>query len=170
MRRALRMSLLAPVAVALVASAGCSGEDEAGAVTTDQVAVLDATFMPDELLGLAVEPEATEGLADVTRSYVDAIRLHSLRDGDQLVATLQVGRFAPGVEWDDRRFQRGVLNQIGANAPDPVRLGDHIVFVTTGVKQRLAVWFTDGYFFVLGVRDEFDRPRTLLRAALEVTP
>lgn len=150
--------------------AGCASEDKALATTTDKVQVLDAPFVPDTLLGYALEPEKTEGLDDVDRSYIEAVRLYSLREGDQLIATLQVGRFVEGVKWDTRSFQRGVLNQIGASTPNPIRLGEEIVFVTAGVKQRLAVWFRDGHLFVLGTRDEFARPRTLLREALEVKP
>jgi hypothetical protein len=157
------------VAVGITA-AGCAGENEAEAVTTDDVKPLDAPFVPETMLGLAVDPEDTEGLDDVTGSYLEAVRLFSVRDGDQLVATFQVGRFADGVEWATRSFQRSVLNQVGATAPNPVRLGDDVVFVTSGVKQRLAVWFREGHLFVLGTRDEFDRPRTLLREALEVSP
>lgn len=170
MTRRMRALLLLPTVLLLLASAACSGEDQAEATTTDDVRALDADFVPSTILGLAVDPEETEGLGDVSRSYVEAIRLFSLRDGDQLVATLQVGRFGSGVKWAERKFQRSVLNQIGANAPDPVRVGDRIVYVTTGVKQRLAVWFTEGHLFVLGMREEFDRPRTLLREAMEVTP
>ena len=167
MRLVRALLLLAAIAVL---GAGCAAEDKAAANTTNHVEALDAAFVPATLLGYALEPEKTEGLGDVTRSHVEAVRLFSLRDGDQLVATLQVGRFVAGVEWNTRSFQRGVLNQIGASAPNPIRLGEDTVFVTAGVKQRLAVWFRDGYLFVLGTRDEFTRPRSLLREALEVKP
>ena len=160
---------LALAALGLLAS-GCGGEDSAAADTAVKVTQLDASFMPKELLGYTLDPEKTEGLGDFERSYIDAVRLYSLRDGDQLVATVQVGRFVDSAEWDERDFQRGVLNQIGASAPTASRLGEHTGYVTAGVKQRLAVWFRDGYLFVLGTRDEFTQPRTLLREALEVQP
>ena len=150
--------------------AGCASEDKAEATTASKVKPLDASFVPAELLGFKLDPEKTAGLDEVDRSYIEAVRLFSLRDGDQLVATLQVGRFVEGVEWAKRSFQRSVLNQIGASTPNPIRLGEDTVFVTAGVKQRLAVWFRDGYLFILGTRDEFDKPRTLLREALEVQP
>lgn len=161
-------ALLLTAALGLLAT-GCASEEKADA-TTDKVSSLDATFMPDSLLGYDLEPEATADLDTVSRSYIDAVRLYSLRDGDQLIATVQVGRFVEGAKWSSRSFQRSVLNQIGASTPNAIRLGDDTVFVTAGVKQRLAVWFRDGYLFVLGTRDEFDRPRSLLRESLEVTP
>ena len=167
------MKLVASLLVAalVVASASaCSGEDEADALTTDDVEELDADFVPATMLGLAVEPEKTEGLDDVGRSYIGATQLYSLRDGDQLAATLQVGRFNDGVKWASRAFQRRVLNQIGASNPRIATLGEERVYLTTGVKQRLAVWFKDHHLFVLGIREEFARPRTLLREALEVAP
>lgn len=170
MTRPVRILLLLPILLGLVATTACSGEDQAEATTTDDVQALDADFVPETILGLAVDPEDTEGLEDVNRSYVEAIRLYSLRDGEQLVATLQISRFSPGVKWAQKKFQRGVLNQVGANAPDPVRVGDRTVYLTTGVKQRVAVWFDGGYLFLLGIRDEFDRPRSLLREAMEVSP
>ena len=163
-------SAVLPLLVVVLVGAGCAAEDDAGAVTTDDVKPLDADFVPSTLLGLAVVSESTEGIDDVGRSYLEAVRLYSLRDGEQLVATLQVGRFGAGVKWGSTSFQRSVLNQIGASTPEPVRLGDQTVYITTGVKQRLAVWFTEGHLFVLGAREEYTQPRTLLRAALEVSP
>lgn len=163
-------SAIALLVIAGALGAGCASEDEAAAVTTDAVEVLDADFMPATLLGLRVEPESTAGIDDVTRSYVEAVRLYSVRDGDQLVATLQVGRFGDGVKWATRKFQRSVLNQIGASSPEPLRMGDRTIYMTTGVKQRLAVWFEAGHLFVLGTRDEFSKPRTLLREAVEIAP
>jgi hypothetical protein len=161
---------LALLAAGGLLAAGCSSDDGEGAITTDDVQVLDATFVPDSLLGYVVEAESTAGIDGVSRSYVDAVRLYSVRDGDQLIATLQVGKFSDGVKWATRSFQRSVLNQIGASSPEPARMGDDTIYLTTGVKQRLAVWFKAGYLFVLGTRDEFTRPRTLLREAVEVTP
>jgi hypothetical protein len=162
-------ALVALAALGMLAS-GCSSEDKAAATVADKVKPLDASFVPDKLLGYPLSPEKTDNRGDVERSYIEAVRLYSLRDGDQLVATLEVGRFVDGVEWNKRAFQRGVLNQIGASKPNRLRLGEDTVFATAGVKQRLAVWFRDGYLFVLGTRDEFTKPRTLLREALEIQP
>jgi hypothetical protein len=160
-------SLVLALAVAGLAATGCAAEDEAGATAVDEVKPLEVDFVPSDLLGLDVEAETVSGIEDVRQSYVEAVQLYSVRDGDQLVATLQVGRFASGVEWATRRFQRSVLTQVGSTTPREVRVGDDVVFLTAGVKQRLAVWFRDGYLFVLGTRAEFELPRSLLRASLE---
>lgn len=159
------------MAVALALSIAACGDDEETAERAP-VEELEASFVPSELLGLSVQPEsAPEGLVDVRNSYLEAVRLFSLRsDDDQLLATLQVGRFGDDVEFRDPEFRRGLLSQLGSTRPQPVRVGEETVFLTAGVKQRLAVWFQDDHMFILGTRDEFDRPRTLLREALEVTP
>ena len=44
------------------------------------------------------------------------------------------------------------------------------VYLTTGTKQSIGVWFKDRYLFVLATRADYDEPRTLLRKALEIKP
>jgi hypothetical protein len=61
-----------------------------------------------------------------------------------------------------------VVNQIGATAPRPVRLGHDTVYLTTGTRQSVAVWFKGRYLFVLATRADYEQPRTLLRRALEI--
>ena len=51
-----------------------------------------------------------------------------------------------------------------------VRLGASTVYLTTGTKQSIAVWFKGRYLFVLATRADYDEPRTLLRKALEIQP
>jgi hypothetical protein len=86
------------------------------------------------------------------------------------MATLQVSRFNDGADVDSDKFRRTVVNQIGSTAPRTVRLGDQTVYLTTGTKQSIGVWFKGRYLFVLASRADFDEPRTLLRKALEIEP
>ena len=57
-----------------------------------------------------------------------------------------------------------------SSAPRTERLGTDTVYLTTGTKQSIAVWFKDRYLFVLATRADYDEPRTLLRKALEIQP
>ncbi|HEY3241567.1 MAG TPA: hypothetical protein VGL92_18545, partial [Acidimicrobiia bacterium] len=90
--------------------------------------------------------------------------------GDLVQATLQVSRFAEGARSQESDFRQSVVNQIGSARPRTFRLGKRTVYLTTGTKQSIAVWFQGRYLFVLASRSDYDEPRTLLRAALEIKP
>jgi hypothetical protein len=49
-------------------------------------------------------------------------------------------------------------------------MGDHQVYLTTGRRQSVAVWWKGRHLFILSSREEFETPRSLLRAALEIEP
>lgn len=162
-----RASLIGLTLVMSVGFAGCSDGDGQAEATTDGLDVLDADFVPEELFGLSVETEPLpESIENVEGSYLEAVRLYGLRD-DALVATLQVGRFDPDADFRSEGFRRALLEQIGGTRPREIRVGDQTVFLTTGVRQNLAVWFSNQHMMVLGIREEFTRPRGLLRSALE---
>ena len=132
---------------------------------------IEGDLLPPEFLGLKVAKEDVSGaLATSKRSYVEATTLYSLRTEDLLQATLQVSRFTPESDFGSERFRQSLLSQIGGSRPRAVRVGTDTVHLTTGTKQQLAVWFRDRHMLVLATREDFDRPRTLLRAALAVKP
>ena len=89
---------------------------------------------------------------------------------DLVMATLQVSRFNDGADVKADKFRQTVVNQIGSSAPRTVRLGGSTVYLTTGTKQSIGVWFKGRYLFVLATRADYDEPRTLLRKALEIKP
>jgi hypothetical protein len=166
------------VALALVAGAlaGCGRSDAAvDPVAGKKVKVLELSSLPTEILGLAVQKEDVAGsVAKVNSTFIDALGLWSLRTasseqgGDLVQATLQVSRFSDGARYDKADFRQSVVNQIGSARPRTFRLGSRTVYLTTGTKQSIAVWFKGAYLFVLASRSDYDEPRTLLRAALEI--
>lgn len=170
--RRLGLALVALV----VLLAGC-GRSDAGVEPTagKQVKDLELSGLPAELLGLKVQREdVSETVARVDSAFVDALGLWSLRtvsDGGDLVqATLQVSRFSEGADPRSPRFRQTVVNQIGSSKPRAFRLGARTVYLTTGTKQSIAVWFSGRHLFVLASRSDYDQPRTLLRRALEIKP
>jgi hypothetical protein len=167
-RRTRRRLLAAGLAAASLAPTACGG----GGDDTSPVRALGSTFMPGEIRGLELADEdVTDLLGDVRRPYVDATSLYSLRDDeDQLQATMQVVTFRNDAPVDDGDFRRSVIERIGSSAPQPFRVGGREVYLTTGRRQRLAVWFGGEHLFVLAVRDEYAAPRALIRAAMEVQP
>ena len=160
--------LLAVLVLAGLAPAcGGNGVSEASAA---EVKPLREGIVPAELLGLKVSAEDISQAQAAKTSFVDGIGLYSLRAGETLQATLQVSRFTEEADVDSAAFKQQVVQQIGASTPVIFRMGKSTVWLTTGRRQNVAVWFTDRHLFVLATREEFDRPRALLRAALEIKP
>ena len=152
-----------------IGSAGCR-RTTASAKT--KIAQLPASSVPVSMLGLRVRREDVgPELKQFRRSYAEAAGLWSLRRGDDRIqATLQIVRFLPGARFVTSGFRRSIANQIGGAAPTPTRMGQLIVWRSTGTKQAIALWFQGRHMFLLAIRDDFRRPRTLMRRALEIRP
>lgn len=165
------------VAATFVAGAlgACGGDDDAAyadqARAGKEISPVEGDLLPPEFLGLTVAKEDVSGaLASTKRSYVEATTLYSLRTGDLLQATLQVSRFTESSEHTTTKFRNSLLNQIGGSRPRSVRVGEDTVYLTTGTKQQLAVWFRGRYMLILATREDYPTPRTLIREALQVDP
>lgn len=168
MRR--RLALLAAIIAAVSLTAAGCGDDE-GAVEVRQVSTLDGEFLPATLGGPVVEEEAAvEELAERTNAYVAEVGLFSLRKDDLLQATLQVSKFHEDADYRSSSFRRAIVESptVSSSAPRAFRMGDSTVWLTTAQSQRVAVWFEDDLFFLLAVRDDFERFRGLLRETLEL--
>jgi hypothetical protein len=170
--RGLRLRSLGAVAAAALALAGCTRSDASVAPTPGKaVKTLDIPNLPPDLVGLRIAKEdVSQDLGKVPKAFVDSLSLYSLRHNDLVQATLQVSRFNDGADVGADKFRQTVVNQIGSSAPRTVRLGGETVYLTTGTKQSIGVWFKGRYLFVLATRADYDEPRTLLRKALEIKP
>ena len=172
-RRALAGVLAVAGLAATLGACGGGGDDAFAeqALAGTEIQAVEGDLLPPEFLGLAVAKEDVAGsLASTKRSYVEATSLYSLRDGDLLQATLQVSRFTAKAEHSTPAFRNSLLNQIGGTRPRTVRVGDDTVYLTSGTKQQLAVWFRDRYMLILATREDYPTPRTLIREALQVEP
>jgi hypothetical protein len=157
---------------AALALAGCARSDASVAPTPGPaVKALEIPNLPSDLVGLKLAREdVADDLAKVPKAFIDSLSLYSLRHNELVQATLQVSRFNDGADVGAEKFRQTVVNQIGSSAPRTVRLGGETVYLTTGTKQSIGVWFKGRYLFVLATRGDYDEPRTLLRKALEITP
>ncbi len=166
----MRVRTWAAAAVACVALAGpaCGrGGGEAGGPAIAQLTVREP---PQTLLGLEVRKEnVASALKQFRPSYVDAAGLYSLRRGDGLVqATLQVARFRDDARYRSNGFRLQVINLIGGAAPRATRVEATTVYRTKATQQTVAVWFRGAIMYQLSVRDDFGKPRALVRALLEL--
>lgn len=159
----------AAISVVAVLTAACGNDSNAFGQGTDKVELIKSDRIPAEVLGLQVQSEdVSKTLSELKRSWADAVGLYSFRREDLVQATLQVNRFNENAAYDDSGFRSQILQQIGGTQPREIQVGEEAVFVTQSTKQTLAIWFEDRYLFILSVRQDFEKPRELLRAALEL--
>ena len=157
------------IALATLVAAPACGEPDTSAAAAE-VGTIPESMVPAELGGMAVAPEDVAVVKETKRPFVDAVGLYSLRRDDLLQATLQISRFTEDSKADTAKFRNGVVSQLGSTTPRVFRMGDQQVYLTTGRRQSVAVWWKDRYLFILSSREEFETPRALLRAALEIEP
>ena len=157
--------VLAGVCLGALLVAACSS----GEATRERLSSSGSVRLPSTLLGLRVEVEdVSSQLEDVEGSYFDAVGLYSFRrDDDLLRATLQVGRFGVIADPGDPGFRADVIGNLGSALAEEIRVGDQIIFLTTGNEQNIFAWFEDDAFLVLSIRNDYGFPRTLLRKLVE---
>ena len=165
--------LAALLATALlgVGAGACGGSASAAVKPTPpgKIKVASPAGVPAVLHGLAVVKEDVgTTVAAAGKAYVDQVAVYSLKAGDKLQATLELTRFNQGTRYETAKFQSGIVNRIGSTTPKRYRLGTQTVYMTTGARQNLAVWFRGRYLVILTVRQDFPDGRALLRDALEI--
>lgn len=164
------------VALICLGATACSESPPVATVAGSGGAALevDPDLVPDELVGLTTEAENIEHLEKEAGpdSYLASTRLWSLREGERLRATLQIGRLVPDAGGDspdaEEEFRLKIVAQIGQSEPRRRVLGGETVYVTVANSQPVYVWFQGRLLYVLSVDATLAAPRQLLRAALEV--
>ena len=154
------------LAMCLAGVTGCGKASGSAGVAGGSIKAVSGV-VPAEVLGLkTAEENVHEALASVQRTYLEATSVYSFRANDLLQATLQVSRFIDTARYQTDKFRQSLVNQIGSSKPNLVQVGDRQVFLTSGTGQRIAVWFKGRFMFVLATREDFQKPRTLLREML----
>lgn len=156
----------------LLGASACGGADTATKAAEARVIVpLEASPVPPTLNGLKVtEEDVAESLEGAKRPYLEAATLYSLREGAALQATLQVGRFAPDAKYKESDFRLALANRVGNGSASDFRMGKDKVWLSSGDRQSIAIWFSKDYVFILSTREEYLGSRTLLREALGIKP
>jgi hypothetical protein len=157
------------VAVALAVGACGGGGGAVDRADDRRIELLEADALPPTIRNLSVSLEDIDELREAAkRPYLEAAALYSLREEEKLQATLQIGRFADDAEYEDEDWRLTLLNTIGGGAPRELRIGEHQVFVTSGERQFISIWFAGRHLFILSSREDYTEPRALLRDALEL--
>jgi hypothetical protein len=157
--------------VGLLAGA-CGGAAFGEGVSGKAIKPLDQPAVSGSVVDLRVsEEDVADAVRRFERSYADRVSMYGFRgENDLLEATLQVSRFRDATKLKSARFRAGLVTQIGEAAPQVLRV-DHVdIQVTRAHGQRLYLWVSGRHVMVLSVRDDFKRPRDLLRTLAAVTP
>ena len=165
-----RRHVLAPIALlALSFVAGACDAAGAGGERGEDVKTLTDPAPPSTMAGLEVVSEdIADQIASVDDQYLEATALYSVREGDKAVATLQISRFGEDARLEDEEFRDGFVTNLGGQRGTRIRIAGQDVQMTQGNLQRIAVWFHKDLVYVLTTREDFDRPRTLLRESVEI--
>jgi hypothetical protein len=163
----LRKAVAAAATAAFLLAAMSCGSKKAD--DTDAKAVAARLQLPQQVVGLSVEPEKVgSGLKRVDRPYVDTVAVFSLREKDLLRASLQINRFNKAARPEDKSFRQTIVSTIGGSAPLELRIDRQQVYATTASDQEVYTWFEKDGMFVLAVQKDFEFPRTLLRHLIEL--
>ncbi len=157
--------------VLLILSSGACARPEIvdAGVPGKSIEALDSSFFPPEIQGLRTAAEDVAAtIKESNQAYVEAVGLYSLREGDLLMATVQVSRFSKDAPLNSSRFTRTIVEQAAATQPKEVILDETSVYLARGTRQKSAIWFQDEHFYVLSIRDDFEQPRSLVRSILRL--
>jgi hypothetical protein len=167
--RARRWPVIGALVVALLASACGSDGGESG-LAVHEFDPVSTDWLPAQILDLTVGQEhPSTPLEEDDEPYIDQLGVFSLRRGDLLQATLQVSRFADEDRLADGGLRRQLAAAVGSTSSPPVaRVGDQPVYLVSGGRQTVAVWFHGPYMLVTSIREEYARPRALVRALTEL--
>jgi hypothetical protein len=150
---------------------GCAGDAPTKGTVGKDITTLAPELLPPEMLGLQVAHEDVSDAVDhFPASYTDAVSVWSFRRDELLQATLQVSRFRDPAKLRSAKLRRTLVSQVGGARSQTIHVGERTVYLTTGTKQRLAVWFDERFVFVLAMRDDYMGQRNLLRAAVGIEP
>ena len=165
----MRLVIRVVAVVMAVGSVAACGSDDGLDQASGKIELIKSDRIPAEVMGLQVQSEdVSKTLSEVKRSWAEAVGLYSFRREELVQATLQINRFNDNANYDDAGFRRRILQQIGGTQPRQIQVGEEDVFVTQSTKQTLAIWFEGEHLFVLSIRQDFEKPRNLLRSALEL--
>lgn len=166
-----RLAAAALAATVLLSGSACVQKSDIVGTDPKAIKQLPPELIPSEILDLKVGREdMAPTLERAKRSYIEGVGLYSMRKDELLQATLQVSRFTEDDHTTSSQFRRALVSQIGSSVPQLARVGRDAVYLTTGTKQSLYIWFRDHHMMILSVREDYPEPRRLLRKALEIDP
>jgi hypothetical protein len=164
--------VVAAVLVAASLSAACGGGDKPKKVAIKPASV-PAEIVPTTLaqgtLALRQDDEARKAFSTIgDQALIADGRLWTIRQGERLVATLQVSTLKPTINAADEIDRETITNLILPNAKQKITINDVSVVQTGSTDDKTVyLWFGKSLFQVLQVKGSKIDPERILREILE---
>lgn len=142
------------VAVALVGGACGGGGDEARTAPPPEVPVaLVPTALSNGTLTLTEDDQARETFSKLgDRALVADGRLWQVRQGDRLVATLQVSTVKDKVDLAENDQRAAIVKHILPGARQEIEVNGVTVWMSEANDKSVFIWFAQDLFQVLQVK------------------
>lgn len=153
----------AAILVVLLALAACGGDSKETRAAARVESALVPPTLGDGSLTLKEDPTAHKAFGNVGgQSLVDDGRLWAVRDGQRLVATLQVATLDPKVDLGDEEQVDSLIASILPGTKERFTMGDLPVVQVATADKTIYLWFGDGMFQVFQIKGAEIDPEVLL--------
>ena len=150
------------VAAVFVVSA-CGSDETPDAKPARVQTSLVPTVLGEGSLSLTEDESAHKAFANAGgQSLVDDGRLWAIRNGKQLVATLQVATLDPKVDLADGDEVEALIRSILPGSKERFTVGDLDVVQVATTDKTVYLWFGQGMFQILQIKGADIEPEVLL--------
>jgi hypothetical protein len=154
---------IVPLIVAAVIFASCGSDSTSKSVATRVQPSLVPAALGDGSLALQEDETAHKAFANAgAQSLVDDGRLWAIRDGDQLVATLQVATLDPKVDLGDGDEVEALIRSILPGTKERFTIADLDVVQVATEDKTVYLWFGRSMFQILQIKGTAIDPEVLL--------
>jgi hypothetical protein len=153
--------------VAALGAAGCGGHSQAAPARP--LAKVNPALVPSTIEGLTVQEDtkAKDRFAKLPKKALVADgRLFAIRQGDLLVATLQLSTLVPEVDLTNQKRHDEMADKLMTGVKQQLRIDNTDVYQAAGDEKTEYVWFGRQMFEVLQVKGSSVKPEDMLKAII----
>ena len=147
------MRLLAALALAVVLGTGCGSDDDTSSAPVRVNSALVPPTLGDGTLDLSEDEKAHEAFGKIQGTVlVEDGRLWAVRDGERLVATLQVSTLDSRVDLGDADELDSLISSLLPGTKERFTVGDLSVVQVATDDKTVYLWFGERMFQVLQIK------------------
>lgn len=158
------------IAVAALTAGACGGGEKAAPVKPANVPVeIVPATLADGTLTLQEDATARKAFSTIgDRALVADGRLWTIRQGERLIATLQISTLKPRVDLLNEKERESVINNVLPGTKQRISVNDvSVVQTDSSDKKTVYLWFGRSLFEVLQVKGSKIDPEQILAELVE---